>query len=142
LVALVPPKVLQSAPELVRLLDATDFLAPRELRFGRELLDETAQRFLQAVGESLVVRAEGWIGCIAPSIFAPSFGRASGHGPEASGCPYVAVRQRFGRIQGAFDGDDRCVGKRKFHLSGHAYLAVRAIWKSGAGTPACASSCC
>ncbi len=58
LVALAPPEILQAAPELVRLLDAADFLAARGFRFGRELEDEPAQRLLQAVGELLVVETE------------------------------------------------------------------------------------
>jgi hypothetical protein len=59
LVALAPPEVLQAAPELMRLLDATNFLAARGFGFGSELLDDAAQRGLEAFGELLVVRAEG-----------------------------------------------------------------------------------
>ena len=59
LVALAPPEVLQAAPELMRLLDAANFLAARSFRFGGELEDEPAQRFLQALGQLLVVGA-GW----------------------------------------------------------------------------------
>ena len=59
LVALVPPEILQAAPELVRLLDAADFLAAREFRLGGKLEDEAAQGFLEAVGELLVVEAVG-----------------------------------------------------------------------------------
>ena len=59
LVALVPPEILQAAPELVRLLDAADFLAARGFRLGGKLEDEAAQRFLEAVGELFVVHAVG-----------------------------------------------------------------------------------
>jgi hypothetical protein len=58
LVALAPPEVLQAAPELVRLLDAANFLAARGFGFGSELLDDTAERGLEALG-----------GC---SLFAPN----------------------------------------------------------------------
>jgi hypothetical protein len=61
LVALAPPEVLQPAPELVRLLDAADFLAACGFGFGGELLDDAAQRGLEALGELFVVRAE-WRG--------------------------------------------------------------------------------
>ena len=56
LVALVPPEILQAAPELVRLLDAANFLAARRFRFGGELEDEPAQRFLQASGSCSLFR--------------------------------------------------------------------------------------
>src|SRR5487761_301351 len=55
LVALAPPQILQAAPELVRLLDAANFRAPREFRLGGKLDDELAEGFLEAVGELLVV---------------------------------------------------------------------------------------
>ena len=58
LVALAPPHILQAAPELVRLLDAADFLAARGFGFRRELEYEPAQRFLHAFGQMLVVQAE------------------------------------------------------------------------------------
>ena len=54
LVALAPPEVLQAAPELVRQLDATNFLAARGLGFGSELLDDAAERGLEAFGELFV----------------------------------------------------------------------------------------
>jgi len=57
LVALAPPEILQAAPELVRLLDAADLLPARGFRFRRELVDEPAQGFLQAVGDIFVVEA-------------------------------------------------------------------------------------
>ena len=59
MVALVPPEILQAAPELMRLLDAANFLAARKFRLGGKLEDEAAQGFLEAVGELLVVQAVG-----------------------------------------------------------------------------------
>ena len=47
----------------MRLLDAADFLAARGFGFGSKLLDDAAERGLEAVGELFVVGTE-WRGGI------------------------------------------------------------------------------
>ena len=56
LVALVPPQILKPAPELVRLLDPPDLLAPRKLRLRRKLQNQPPQRFLHPLRQLLVIR--------------------------------------------------------------------------------------
>src|ERR1700727_3389801 len=57
LIALVPPQILQAAPELMRLLDPPHFLSPRGSRFERILLPQPQQRRLQTFRQLFVVRA-------------------------------------------------------------------------------------
>ena len=96
LVALVPPEVLQAAPELMRLLDAADFLAAGRFGLGRELGDQPAQRLLQPLGKIFVVGAEGSgarCGGVEPSI-------GAGH---AMACPYGGVGCD---LRGSFDWNE------------------------------------
>src|SRR5579864_4897433 len=112
LVALAPPEVLQAAPELMRLFDAANFLAACGFRFGSELLDDAAERGLEAFGELFVIRAERrggidveWRG-----------------GVDAEWGGGIRAERRGG-INGAFNGDDRSVGSCGLIRSGHSVLA-------------------
>jgi hypothetical protein len=136
LVALVPPEILQAAPELVRLLDAADFLAARESRLGGKLEDELAQGFLEAVGEVLVVKA---VGDDPTRIVIPSDQRERGISPRVRGIlalrlgrmvgitPSIVAGHSmlcpYGRGGGAFDGDDGGIRLLIFCLCGHSWLA-------------------
>src|SRR5579864_7904486 len=120
LVALAPPEVLQAAPELMRLLDAANFLAARGFGFGSELLDDAAERGLEALGELLVIRAKGR-GVRGERRGARS--RSQRRRRDAGGTETGRGARRRGRLRGPFNGDDRGVGSCSLIRSGHSILA-------------------
>jgi len=97
LIPLVPPQILQPAPELVRLLDPPHFLPPRRFRFHRILLHQPPQRHLQTFRQLLVIAA----GRILPRI--PTRGHSRRHR--------------------AFDRHKRRICLRDGFLNGHSLLA-------------------
>src|SRR5580692_11171336 len=102
LVPLVPPQILQTAPELVRLLDPPHFLPTRRFRLRRKLVNEPPQRLLQLLRQLLIVHAK----------------RASARSRVASAVPHHSRS-----IRGSFNRNDSCIGSRKFFRARHNYFS-------------------
>ena len=121
LIALVPPQILQAAPELMRLLDPPHFLSPRGFRFERILLHQSQQRRLQTFRQLFVVRAV--------KSFPRGRRRAIRAGCSANRTTRCRVGPRHRLGNRPFYRHKRRICRRNKFLNGHSILAFRRNYK-------------